>query len=362
MLFTDLPPELVEQVFLNCDPSDVGVLAQCCSYFRSVIYAPDDPPASMPFWRALYLTQPLDDPRASLTQLGLPQPINDDLWRTRLQRLIRAQSLAPILESMLDMISYVVPLPSRCLHTHFGLTRKDHDPARRVRSRAYVYDLRNYRPETEYGPFLPDGGVDWVLMRNLHHVMSMHFAFPELPDDDAVALYPMCLPYTQLMMPEGEKENQDWAGVTGAWKVAFCYCDHRDLIQYNLSGAGDDNSLDETMFEDPGFVEPDVHHPERPTIFFEATNGDMTGIVLQGSVSVTPDDGIRWQFVSGDPPHPIWSCEGVQVGGVRSRFGILGVWTTIFHDEEGPIGPFWLRRNTDTTSTEEDRYVFVTDN
>lgn len=37
--------------------------------------------------------------------------------------------------------------------------------------------------------------------------------------------------------------------------------------------------------------------------------------------------------------HPLLhSSEGVQVGGLRSSFGVLGIWTTIFHDEHDPVG------------------------
>lgn len=34
----------------------------------------------------------------------------------------------------------------------------------------------------------------------------------------------------------------------------------------------------------------------------------------------------------------IISSEGVQVGGLRSTFGVLGSWTTIFHDADDPVG------------------------
>jgi len=34
----------------------------------------------------------------------------------------------------------------------------------------------------------------------------------------------------------------------------------------------------------------------------------------------------------------ICSSEGVQVGGLRSAFGVLGSWTTIFHDADDPVG------------------------
>lgn len=32
------------------------------------------------------------------------------------------------------------------------------------------------------------------------------------------------------------------------------------------------------------------------------------------------------------------SSEGVQVGGIRSTFGVLGAWTTVHHDRHDPVG------------------------
>jgi hypothetical protein len=32
------------------------------------------------------------------------------------------------------------------------------------------------------------------------------------------------------------------------------------------------------------------------------------------------------------------SCNGVQVGGVRSSYGVLGSWTTAFHHPDDPVG------------------------
>ena len=34
------------------------------------------------------------------------------------------------------------------------------------------------------------------------------------------------------------------------------------------------------------------------------------------------------------------SSEGVQVGSVRSKFGVLGSWTTVLHDRHDPVGKF----------------------
>ena len=42
--------------------------------------------------------------------------------------------------------------------------------------------------------------------------------------------------------------------------------------------------------------------------------------------------------VSGDQGNAIWNCEGVQVGALGSSFGVLGSWTTIFHDIDDPVG------------------------
>ena len=34
------------------------------------------------------------------------------------------------------------------------------------------------------------------------------------------------------------------------------------------------------------------------------------------------------------------SAEGVQVGGVQSPFGVLGIWTTVHHEAIDPVGRY----------------------
>ena len=34
----------------------------------------------------------------------------------------------------------------------------------------------------------------------------------------------------------------------------------------------------------------------------------------------------------------VHSSEGIQVGNVRSKFGVLGSWTTVLHDRQDPVG------------------------
>lgn len=61
---------------------------------------------------------------------------------------------------------------------------------------------------------------------------------------------------------------------------------------------------------------------------------------------IQDEDGeyVQWHFVSGEAGNATWSSEGIQVGGIRSLFGVLGTWTTVFHEDDDPVGPFWLRR------------------
>lgn len=37
---------------------------------------------------------------------------------------------------------------------------------------------------------------------------------------------------------------------------------------------------------------------------------------------------------------PGYSSSGVQVGGLGSFYGVLGSWTTIFHDTDDPVGEY----------------------
>jgi len=243
------------------------------------------------------------------------------------------------------------------LHCYYGLTDKDAENRARVKSRAYVYTMRNYRPENDYGPLFSNGSVNWDHMQALHHVVSMHLV--DMEDEGfKYRVYPMSLLQTQTVLPavpgEGENVNNDWVGLEGEWVVSFCFCDHRDLLRFN-----EETNLDTSMFEDPDFrevfrslevklylvrTEPDPAHPTTPILHFL---GEMQGgstSTMNGRVSMTVDNQVQWHYVSGDQGNAIWSCEGIQVGGLRSSYGVLGSWTTIFHDADDPVGPFWLRR------------------
>ena len=80
----DLPSEVIEEILLLLDPTDVAQFAQTCSDYYALVYGQED----QHLWRELYLRQPLDDPRRSYTSLGHPLPAID--WKSQLQRIMRA--------------------------------------------------------------------------------------------------------------------------------------------------------------------------------------------------------------------------------------------------------------------------------
>lgn len=281
MLVNELPREIIEEILIHCDPCDVAQVAQTCWGLYSIICCADD----STLWRELYLAQPLDDPRMTVSHDGCPKARPID-WKMELQRIMRAGivvnssnpfdllrpgELHAVLGTLLDVVCNAAPKRTEesdevsanllwvaamfrkgfldrikqtdgaivsaeerqhiaQLHTYYGITHADARPQSLVQSRAYVYSMRNYCPDSKYGPFTEKGVVNWVHMQALHHVMSMHLISLKEDEDFDFIIFPMSLPYTQTVVPEDLNDEEDWAGLTGSWVVSFCFCDHRDLM------------------------------------------------------------------------------------------------------------------------------------
>lgn len=278
----DFPEELLDAVLSCADPKAVAAFAQTSRSHRTLVY--DAPTQHL--WRALYLAYDLDDPRRCVDAHLKPLDMTAFDWKSEVHRVVRASTvvesprllrrgeLASILETLLALcnrfpiqrtaekintpksVLWVTvtlfrysfidnpELPALSaresqllarLHTMYGLTERDKTPARRVRSRAYVYDMRRYTEDNRWGPFMSDGSgnVDWELMCELHHTLSMHVVDyrTELQAEAGYSVFPMSLPFCQpLLSPGEEQDEQDWAGVTGQWRVSFAFCDHRELL------------------------------------------------------------------------------------------------------------------------------------
>ncbi|KAF7980623.1 hypothetical protein HWV62_37414 [Athelia sp. TMB] len=393
-----IPPEVIELILIFCDPADVAAFAQTARVYRSLIYESVDDH----LWRSLYLSQPFDDPRTCINLLGerrkevkWKEELHRIIRARNFMQKDKGGSECPqgerqeILEALWHMACHPAPthrafseeISSNLLwvaamlrggkvlhssgttvaeqqllaklHTHFGITPQDMKSSARAISRAYCYDFRKYNWENNFGPFFPDGSgmVDWVHMQALHHVVSMHIldlGENEIDEDFIFTVFPMSLPFCQPIIAEGEDLDsiEDWAGI---------------------SHSSEDDPPDTSIFDQPDFqevfrslpdvtfkvtsVEHDPDHPTRPKINFD---GAMDQLHMEGYVKMTPDDQIRWHFCGGKKMKALIglhhaenstvhaspsSSEGVQVGGVRSLFGVLGSWTTVFHDVSDPVDP-----------------------
>ncbi|KAL0577416.1 hypothetical protein V5O48_004582 [Marasmius crinis-equi] len=64
----------------------------------------------------------------------------------------------------------------------------------------------------------------------------------------------------------------------------------------------------------------------------------------RGTVRMIGDRAVRWNLITSDvstPEHDEWVMEGVQVGGIGSKIGVVGMWTGAEHERGDPIGPSW---------------------
>ncbi|TFK24954.1 hypothetical protein FA15DRAFT_669012 [Coprinopsis marcescibilis] len=369
-MLTDLPLEILESILILCDPQDISRTAQTCQFFRCLMYRSLDEA----IWRE-NLTKTLDDPRQCSGLLGEERPFVS--WRKEVQRITRAGSLikrmsigrpgelADVLQTLLDLVTYtaITPGPSNghCLsknraevralldngwidfvkgeaqslspkewqllnrlHTYYGLTPDDisSKPARAV-SRSYVYNMRNYTWDNEFGPYDDDGNVNWVHVNAIRHLVAAHLVSIDIVGDadpfPAIKPSPekhnsLSLPYIQPRSPAdiGCSNENDWAGVEGRWVVAFCFCDHSHLLVFNQFIDRRGFPEDTTMFELDEFqevfrlmrvniritsTEHDPKNPAKPTLYFAGAMADLNNSVMTGNVKMTKDGNVRWRFV-----------------------------------------------------------------
>lgn len=127
---------------------------------------------------------------------------------------------------------------------------------------------------------------------------------------------------------------------------------HITLAEYRRQGIGEVMSLDLKLL--PPRSSSNTSDPNPPLDFAgtlttrDAPPGYPT-LTITGTVSRLSPSAIRWQFRVSHAGSPRWALEGVQVGGERSKMGIVGVWThagpTPGEEDvgrgDGPCGPFW---------------------
>ncbi|KAH9896104.1 hypothetical protein C8Q73DRAFT_466138 [Cubamyces lactineus] len=180
--------------------------------------------------------------------------------------------------------------------------------------------------------------------------------------------------------------ERDWAGAEGLWSRLVCWFGYNNLFALNQGFMRyDDPDLDEAWIIVPlslritGYSpSPIARYADRPTIHVEGEMGggnwedDEEDVRrVHGTVSMLEDGHVRWSIVRpsrhslvcspelGDDSHgggdlqtsmnednteDEWASEAIQLGGVGSRMGSLGMWTGVNHEDDDPLGVIWQWR------------------
>lgn len=260
------PVELAQHILSYCHPWDVAVFSRTCRAAFVLVYLPTD----QHLWRQLH-TAHFDHPRWISDPFSKKEKVN---WREELTNrlkieislfhgpvtLIERKHALDMLITIIEDSSWAIsqtgsslnigwlrtilndsllltnlysisdseeyPLLHARIRAYLALTveydfsRRDKRTlalllARRDKSRAYVYDLRNCKAENKWGPFMPDGGVNWVHIEHIINVVSLNIR--EL-GSMALTKPPSCLGPLKTSFPTRATvptAADDWASVEG---------------------------------------------------------------------------------------------------------------------------------------------------
>ena len=273
-----LSSEIIEKILVHCRPRDVATFSQICRDAHTLVYHSTD----QYLWRELFLSYPFDDPRR--THEGFCDSPSFD-WKGELQRRICAEQIArsphsspdkqtEALETFLSVVRTASPIargderiPSSSLlwvvdilhstnllrsptfnhhngsqslarlRSYLALTlddcgEEDTEGTARMKSlfakcRCYVYDMRNYCKENDWGPLTQHGDANWVHVESIVNVILSNQA--ELPPEYADIRPPCGLEATRAYSAPGAatRATQDWAGIEGSWRRYVSFMDAR---------------------------------------------------------------------------------------------------------------------------------------
>jgi hypothetical protein len=302
-MLLSLPTELVQHVLCLCTPQTVAAFSQTCRLACALVYDSDD----QHLWREVFLSVPFDDLRDS-PDYDPSVPID---WKTEVQDRIRAASaviftpedlpLSPeaekqvfdAFESLVKVAHSAIPpfrtgpdSPPAPSHNMRWLTdalarcalfcdparstafsgRYDHverllaywgTPLRgvstgglRTDSRCFVYDLRHYTIESNWGVYRAVG-VEQLNETRARYIYEAHWehikhcvnavlfgikydgagGFAHPPNPAKLLCPPMGFNSIRAYSAPGsfDRKPGDWAGAEGVWVRYVCFMDYSDL-------------------------------------------------------------------------------------------------------------------------------------
>jgi hypothetical protein len=270
-----IPAEVTEHTLTFLYPPDVAKFSQTCRSAYTLVYSTSD----QCLWRRLYLTH-FDDARKALHS-KYAMLLYD--WKWELQRRMRAELIAFnierrfdekqfALEAFISVISTAAPVQSasedkqskslkwlirilrdsKILDTPIVVPeRRDCQLTSRIRtclalsldrandnstatrlaalrrsSRCQVYDIRNYRWDNDYGPYLAVGQINWIHVESLLNIVQMRLM--ELDDVWMDTRPPVGLEATRAYSVTGASNRapNDWACIEGTWRRVVCFLDY----------------------------------------------------------------------------------------------------------------------------------------
>lgn len=288
-MFLTLPTELIQNVLHFCTPQTVAAFSQTCRLASDLVYGTED----QHLWREVFLSVPFDDLRES-PDYDPNIPID---WKTELQRRIRASSVVAFTpedlplsprseERVFDAFGPLVkvahsaippfrtdpncpPVPShnmRWLTDTLARCALFYDPERsadfsgqsddlerllaywgtplrgvptgnlHTESRCFVYDLRKYTLESNWGIYraagterLDEARARYIYEANWEHVR--HCVNTVLFGIEKSLCPPMGFDFIRAYSAPGSfsREPDDWAGVEGVWVRYIYFMDYSDL-------------------------------------------------------------------------------------------------------------------------------------
>jgi len=265
----EIPPEVTEHALTFLHPRDIANFSKTCHLGHGMVYGGAD----QYLWRQLFLAYPFDDPRKTHNFRQANVSYN---WKGELQRRVQTELIASNIEQRLDeqnfaletVVSAILDAPpvqsggdhrhseslkwvtrilrdSRILdapgvvanqlvsriRTYLALSLDGNTNAQldslRTRGRCQVYDLRNYRLDNHYGPFLCGGQIDWVHAEDIVNIVQMNLM--QLQGVWRDIKPPVGLESTRAYSVTGaaNRATGDWACVEGTWKRYVCFLDYR---------------------------------------------------------------------------------------------------------------------------------------